>query len=75
MPKDPTKKPSATTVSESQELENQIRERAYELYEARGREDGHDREDCLREPPRPQAKFLKIWADRVGRTKLPRPAS
>ena len=28
-------------------LEEQIRRRAYELYEARGREDGHDLEDCL----------------------------
>jgi hypothetical protein len=48
MPKDPTKKPPATPVSESPELENQIRQRAYELYEARGREDGHDLEDWLR---------------------------
>jgi hypothetical protein len=48
MPKDPTKKPSATVLGESQELEIQIRERAYELYEARGREDGHDLEDWLR---------------------------
>jgi Protein of unknown function (DUF2934) len=48
MPKDPTKKPSATAVNESQELEIQIRERAYALYEARGREDGHDLEDWLR---------------------------
>jgi hypothetical protein len=29
------------------ELEHQIRLRAYELYEARGREDGHDLEDWL----------------------------
>ncbi len=48
MAKDPTKKPPATAVSDPQELEIQIRERAYELYEARGREDGHDREDWLR---------------------------
>jgi hypothetical protein len=48
MPKDPTKKPPATTVSDPQELEIQIRERAYALYEARGREDGHDLEDWLR---------------------------
>jgi Protein of unknown function (DUF2934) len=47
MPKDPTKK-TPTAVNESQELEFQIRERAYELYEARGREDGHDIEDWLR---------------------------
>ena len=48
MPKDPTKKPPTTAVSESQELENQIRQHAYELYEARGREDGYDLEDWLR---------------------------
>jgi hypothetical protein len=47
MPKDPTKKAS-TAMNESQELETQIRERAYELYEARGRGDGHDLEDWLR---------------------------
>ena len=37
-----------TAINEPQELENQIRERAYELYEERGREDGHDEEDWLR---------------------------
>jgi hypothetical protein len=31
----------------SQNLEEQIRCRAYELYEARGRENGHDVEDWL----------------------------
>jgi hypothetical protein len=48
MPKDPTKKPPAPMASDPQELEIQIRRRAYVLYEARGREDGHDLEDCLR---------------------------
>ena len=38
----PPKKSPATVTSEPQELEHQIRLRAYELYEARGREDGHD---------------------------------
>jgi hypothetical protein len=32
----------------SPELEEQIRCRAYELYEQRGRENGHDLEDWLR---------------------------
>jgi hypothetical protein len=47
---DATKKRPATTTSDPQELEleHQIRLRAYELYEARGREDGHDEEDWLR---------------------------
>ena len=44
---DATKKRPATVTSESQELEQQIRLRAYEFYEARGREDGHDLEDWL----------------------------
>ena len=30
------------------ELEYQIRQRAYELYEARGRKDGHELEDWFR---------------------------
>jgi len=47
MPKDTSKKPPATAGS-SQELENEIRQRAYELYEARGRKNGHDLEDWLR---------------------------
>ena len=34
--------------SEPQSLEEQIRHRAYELYEERGREDGHDFDDWLR---------------------------
>jgi DUF2934 family protein len=47
MPKDPYKKLSATAVSDPQELEEKILQRAYELYEERGREDGHDIEDWL----------------------------
>jgi len=31
-----------------QQLEEDVRVRAYELYEARGQEDGHDLEDWLR---------------------------
>jgi hypothetical protein len=37
-----------TAINEPQELEHQIRERAYELYEERGREDGREEEDWLR---------------------------
>ena len=32
----------------SQSLEEEIRRRAYQLYEERGREDGHDLDDWLR---------------------------
>jgi hypothetical protein len=37
-----TKKPVATVRSEPQDLDQQIRLRAYQLYEAVGREDGHE---------------------------------
>jgi hypothetical protein len=37
-----------TAINEPQELEVQIRERAYELYEDRGRQDGHAEEDWFR---------------------------
>jgi Protein of unknown function (DUF2934) len=42
------RKKSPTAINEAQELEHQIRERAYELYEQRGRQDGHDEEDWYR---------------------------
>jgi hypothetical protein len=43
-----TKKPVGTVRSEPQDFDQQIRLRAYQLYEARGREDGHELEDWLR---------------------------
>jgi hypothetical protein len=48
MNKNPSKKPPATVTSEPQELEHEIRLRAQELYEERGREDGHELDDWLR---------------------------
>jgi hypothetical protein len=44
----PPKKSPSTSTNEPQELEDQIRLRAYELYEERGKEDGHELEDWLR---------------------------
>ena len=47
----PPKKPPTTVTSEAieaEDLESRIRQRAHELYEARGREDGHELEDWLR---------------------------
>ena len=38
---------SKTTRKTATTLEEQIRARAYELYEQRGREDGHHEEDWL----------------------------
>ncbi len=50
MSPDATKKQPTTEISELQEfeLEYQIRLRAYQLYEARGRQDGHKEEDWFR---------------------------
>ena len=48
MNENPPKKSPATVTSEPQELEHQIRLRAQELYEARGREDGRELDDWLR---------------------------
>lgn len=39
---------SVTSDPHDLELEDQIRQRAYELYEARGGEDGHELEDWYR---------------------------
>ena len=50
MSPDATKKQPTTGISELQEfeLEYQVRLRAYQLYEARGREGGHALDDWLR---------------------------
>jgi hypothetical protein len=48
MNENPPKKSPATVTSEPQELEHEIRLRAQELYEERGREDGHELDDWLR---------------------------
>ena len=50
MSTDITKGPPAPVRSEPQDLDldQQIRLRAYQLYEARGREDGHELDDWLR---------------------------
>ena len=41
----PQKKLPTSVTSEPHDFEHQIRLRAYELYEERGREDGHEQED------------------------------
>jgi DUF2934 family protein len=48
MQKPTKKKPSTFGRTAAETDEEQIRIRAYELYEARGCEDGHDVEDWLR---------------------------
>jgi hypothetical protein len=48
MAKDATKKSSVpTTTNVGSSLEEEIRHLAYQLYEERGREDGHDLDDWL----------------------------
>ncbi len=48
MPNPMTKKaPTSGVTATERNLEEQIRTRAYELYEERGREEGHDLEDWL----------------------------
>jgi hypothetical protein len=44
----PPKKPPATVTSEAEDLDSQIRQRAFELYQERGLEDGHEVDDWLR---------------------------
>jgi DUF2934 family protein len=44
----PPKKQLSTATSDPQELQHQIRLRAYELYETRGCENGHELDDWLR---------------------------
>ena len=45
MSPDATKKPPTAVTTDHQEIEDQIRLRAYALYEERGRENGHAEED------------------------------
>ncbi len=61
---DAAKKQSTTGISELQEfeLEYQIRLRAYELYEKRGREDGHELDDWLRAEEEIRAKKVRTAA-------------
>jgi len=42
------KPPHLPPLQSPEELQEQVSRRAYELYEARGREDGHDVDDWLR---------------------------
>ena len=58
----PTKLRSGRTEAEAdaEAIAEQIRCRAYELYEERGREDGHDVED-----------WLRAEAEITGRTEKP----
>jgi hypothetical protein len=56
------KTPVPVTSEAPNNIEAQIRLRAYELYEARGREDGHDLENWLRA----EAEITGSTAERVA---------
>jgi len=62
MPSDPGKKPPKIAITEAQTLEEQIRQCAYELYEERGREDGHDLDDWLRAEEQVTQRKVRIVA-------------
>jgi hypothetical protein len=62
MSPDATKKQPTAVTNDPQDLEYQIRLRAHELYEARGREDGHDREDWLRAEEEITSEEIRIAA-------------
>jgi Protein of unknown function (DUF2934) len=47
MSKDSTRT-QATAINDREAVEQRIRRRAYELYEQRGRNDGHDLDDWFR---------------------------
>ena len=42
-----TKKPPAAETDDPQAVTSQIRQRAFELYQERGRKDGHELDDWL----------------------------
>ena len=48
MSKNPVKKPPINADAKLQNFEEDVRIRAYHLYEARGKEEGHELEDWLR---------------------------
>ena len=48
MTKEPGRKPAISALVDPDTFEDQIRARAYQLYEERGKEDGHDVDDWIR---------------------------
>jgi DUF2934 family protein len=61
MPQDPTKITSDDVLPDPM-LEEEIRRRAYALYEQRGRQDGHDIDDWLHAEAELSAKAMKTAA-------------
>ncbi|MBZ5571834.1 MAG: DUF2934 domain-containing protein [Acidobacteriia bacterium] len=61
MAQDPTRKQTAS-VGTDPSLEEEIRRRAYALYEQRGREEGHDIDDWLHAEAELTAQSIKAAA-------------
>lgn len=59
MPNPKTKRTPTLITDTPQNIEERIRRRAYELYEARGREHGHDWEDWFRAESEIKGKVAK----------------
>jgi len=60
----PTSTAEIHTTQPPVDLQEQVRRRAYELYEERGREDGHELEDWLQaesEVVQKSAKAVAAW--------------
>jgi hypothetical protein len=62
MMKNPGRQPSANVDLNPTNLEQEIRRRAYELYEERGREDGHELDDWLRAEEQVKARQARSIA-------------
>jgi Protein of unknown function (DUF2934) len=58
----PTNRPFPSILSDSQELEEKIRQRAYELYLERGQEHGHDVEDWMRAEQEIRRRYVRSMA-------------
>jgi hypothetical protein len=54
---EPSGAAAAVATATTEDVQQHIRERAYQLFEARGREPGHELEDWLRA----EAEILALW--------------
>ena len=54
-------KPTNQTIKPSSELQEKIRRRAYDLYEQRGRTDGHNVDDWLQAETEMQTKTVTAY--------------
>ena len=63
-PEGPKKPPATVTADSTAFLEEDVRRRAYELYEKRGRKDGHEVDDWLRA----EAELIEAAAKAAAKT-------